>query len=136
MVFPRRSKKPKAGDSPAEQLQTVRTPIIIQLARLNHSEQSWKTAGGWVPASTPLQSSSGLLAQWTLHPQPAWAQPDCSCLQVAQHTGVLLPAKRAAPEVETVAVTDEMKVTLLWRRCSATPHRFRCLSGFRASVVQ
>jgi large subunit ribosomal protein L13e len=50
VVFPRRSKKPKAGDSPAEQLQTV-----------------------------------------------------------AQHTGVLLPAKRAAPEVETVTITDEMK---------------------------
>jgi hypothetical protein len=31
-------------------------------------------------------------------------------VQVAQHTGVLLPAKREAPAVETVAVTDEMKV--------------------------
>ena len=35
VVFPRRSKKPKAGDSPAEQLQTVRAPIVTP---------PWKTA--------------------------------------------------------------------------------------------
>jgi Ribosomal protein L13e len=34
VVFPRRSKKPKAGDSPAEQLQTVRTLISTLTGRL------------------------------------------------------------------------------------------------------
>lgn len=34
VVFPRRSKKPKAGDSPAEQLQTVRTLIETLTGRL------------------------------------------------------------------------------------------------------
>jgi Ribosomal protein L13e len=150
VVFPRRSKKPKAGDSPAEQLQTVSTPIFTNLPRL-HARMFCPllTEGGrgpshkhWQPSCTELEGSrglgaslyasaklSGLMAQWRLHPQPALAQPDCSWSQVAQHTGVLLPAKRAAPEVETVAITDEMKVPLMWRRCSVTTHHLSRLSG-------
>lgn len=55
--------------------------------------------------------------------------------QVAQHTGPLLPLKREAPAVETIAVTDEMKVPLCFCFCFCVICHLLACSRLRSPAI-
>ena len=73
VVFPRRSNKPKAGDSPAEQLQTVRTFILSIPSQEYCAESGHVVCGGvsihW-PSRRELHGLQGL--------EVGYAPPDSS----------------------------------------------------------